>query len=81
MEVAYIVAFALAITNVVKKNVNATLVPVITVLLATAFGAGFAVLSGQVILDFAVDTFTVAMITTGLFVAGDAVRGGVIVKR
>lgn len=81
MEVAYIVAFALGVVNVIKKNINAQLVPVVTVILATALGAGFAVVSGQEVLSFAVDTFTISMITTGLFVTGDAVRGGLLVKR
>jgi biotin transporter BioY len=81
MEVGYVIAFSLGVVNVVKKHLNPQLVPVATVLLSMAVGVAYAYLYGVDVREFVNNVFQASLITTGLFVTGDAVRHGIFAER
>ena len=72
--IQYVVAFALALTNVFKAYVPAKAVPFIAIIVTIAFNVLNATIFGGDILLAGREAFISGGITAGLFVSGDAIR-------
>lgn len=74
IETVYVVAFAMGIVNIFKKQLPVNAVPLVSIAAAVALGVGNAAIFGGDILAASKDVFVASGIAVGMFVAGDAVR-------
>lgn len=74
VEMEYIIAFSMAVVNVMKKYVSKEAVPFLTILFAIGFNLLNAALFGGDALLAGKEAFVGAGISVGMFVAGDVIR-------
>lgn len=81
IEIQYVVALAMGISNVIKKSVKAELVPLITFALVILINIINALIFESSPSDAFASAFSAGLISSGLFVLGDMVRPASLTKR
>lgn len=78
IEVAYIIGLAMALVNLVKSRIPASVVPLLAVLVSILLNLGNALLFGGDLASAGKDAFVSAGILVGLFAASDKASKRVI---
>jgi hypothetical protein len=74
IEIEFVVAAAMGITNIIKDKVAPAVVPIVTVAVAVTLNMLNAHFGGGDVVEAAKAAFVVGGAASGLFVAGSAVR-------